>query len=61
MEIPMTQALLSFDTLPADPLDRVGFDIGWDHARHRITPPLRHSSTRVAAQSAAISGTSVCR
>lgn len=35
----MTQALLSFDTLPADPLDRVGFDIGWDHARHARVPP----------------------
>jgi hypothetical protein len=39
MEITMTQALLSFDTLPADPLDRVGFDIGWDHARHALVPP----------------------
>ncbi len=35
----MTQSLLSFDTLPADPLDRVGFDIGWDHARHALVPP----------------------
>ncbi len=35
----MDQALLSFDTLPADPLDRVGFDIGWDHARHALVPP----------------------
>ena len=23
-------------------LDDAGFAIGWDHARHRITPPLRH-------------------
>lgn len=22
--------------------DRTGFQIGWDHAHHRITPPLRH-------------------
>ena len=22
--------------------DRIGFQIGWDHAHHRITPPLRH-------------------
>lgn len=35
----MTQALLSFDTPCADPLDRVGFDIGWDHARHALVPP----------------------
>ena len=35
----MNQALLSFDTLPADPIDRVGFDIGWDHARHALVPP----------------------
>ena len=25
-----------------DGLDRTGFQIGWDHAHHRITPPLRH-------------------
>lgn len=35
----MTQALLDLDTLPAGPLDRVGFDIGWDHARHGLVPP----------------------
>lgn len=23
-------------------LDRTGFQIGWDHAHHRINPPLRH-------------------
>lgn len=28
--------------LPADALDRTGFEIGRDHARHRLTPPLRH-------------------
>ena len=26
----------------ANGLDAVGFDIGWDHAHHRLTPPLRH-------------------
>jgi hypothetical protein len=23
-------------------LDRIGFAIGWDHARHRVTPPVEH-------------------
>ncbi len=23
-------------------MDRIGFEIGWDHAHHRLTPPLRH-------------------
>jgi hypothetical protein len=29
---------------PAEPdgLDRTAFQIGWDHAHHRLTPPLRH-------------------
>jgi hypothetical protein len=27
---------------PAATLDATGFAIGWDHARHRITPPLCH-------------------
>lgn len=27
---------------PAAALDATGFAIGWDHARHRITPPLCH-------------------
>ncbi|MCA0243531.1 MAG: hypothetical protein LCI02_22035 [Proteobacteria bacterium] len=35
----MTQTLLDLDTLSADPLDRTGFDIGWDHARHALVPP----------------------
>ncbi len=40
MEISVThQTLLDLDTLPADPLDRTGFDIGWDHARHSLVPP----------------------
>ncbi|MFT3821900.1 MAG: hypothetical protein QM750_30505 [Rubrivivax sp.] len=33
------QTLLDLDTLSADPLDRTGFDIGWDHARHALVPP----------------------
>lgn len=34
-----TQTLLAFDpaSLPADP--QIGFDIGWDHARHALVPP----------------------
>jgi hypothetical protein len=27
---------------PAGAMDRTGFEIGWDHAHHRLTPPLRH-------------------
>jgi len=26
----------------ATPLDATGFQIGWDHARHHLTPPLAH-------------------
>ena len=26
----------------ADAMDSVGFEIGWDHAHHRVTPPLGH-------------------
>ena len=26
----------------ADAIDSVGFEIGWDHAHHRVTPPLGH-------------------
>ena len=26
----------------AQALDSVGFEIGWDHAHHRVTPPLGH-------------------
>ena len=26
----------------AAPLDHTGFEIGWDHAHHRVNPPLRH-------------------
>ena len=38
----------SAGALPATPglaaarPDQTGFEIGWDHAHHRITPPLRH-------------------
>ena len=27
---------------PPDALSQTGFDIGWDHARHRLTPPVAH-------------------
>ena len=33
----MAQTLLAFDAHPADP--QLGFDIGWDHARHGLPPP----------------------
>ena len=33
----MAQTLLAFESHPADP--QVGFDIGWDHARHGLLPP----------------------
>jgi hypothetical protein len=29
-------------TTPAAGMDGSGFAIGWDHARHRVTPPLAH-------------------
>lgn len=35
----MTQAQLSLDTPSTTPMDRIGFDIGWDHARHALVPP----------------------
>lgn len=35
----MNQALLDLDPLALVPLDRSGFDIGWDHARHGLVPP----------------------
>ncbi|MES2714406.1 MAG: hypothetical protein V4795_01490 [Pseudomonadota bacterium] len=44
----MAQAALDFSPLvdaaaaPAASLDDTGFAIGWDHAHHRITPPLAH-------------------
>ena len=27
---------------PADAFERLGFEIGWDHAQHRLTPPADH-------------------
>ena len=48
----MAQAAFEFSPLadtaaaPAAGMDDTGFAIGWDHARHRITPPLRHLSDR---------------
>jgi hypothetical protein len=35
----MSQAALAFDDTP---LDSTGFEIGWDHARHRLVPPVQH-------------------
>ena len=33
----MAQTLLAFESHPTDP--KIGFDIGWDHARHGLLPP----------------------
>ncbi len=47
----MAQAAFEFSPLadsaatPAAGLDDTGFAIGWDHAHHRITPPLAHLSS----------------
>ncbi|OGB06051.1 MAG: hypothetical protein A3E25_23075 [Burkholderiales bacterium RIFCSPHIGHO2_12_FULL_69_20] len=30
------------ETAETNGLDRTAFQIGWDHAHHRVTPPLRH-------------------
>lgn len=44
----MAQAAFEFSpvlpiaAMPAAGVDDTGFAIGWDHARHRITPPLAH-------------------
>jgi hypothetical protein len=35
----MNQTLLELESDTTEPLDRVGFDIGWDHARHAQVPP----------------------
>jgi len=48
----MNQATLSFpasDAAFAGPADRIGFDIGWDHAHHGLVPPaeLLHQGTPV--------------
>jgi len=29
-------------SVAADPLDRTGFEIGWDHAHYRLVPPPEH-------------------
>ena len=36
----MAQAILDFDAHPAD--RATGFELGRDHARHALTPPLDH-------------------
>ena len=45
----MNQATLELDTPPADAVDRIGFDIGWDHAHHGLVPPAEvlHAGTPV--------------
>ncbi len=35
----MNQATLALETTPTQANDRVGFQIGWDHARHALVPP----------------------
>jgi hypothetical protein len=46
----MNQATLELDTPPADPIDRTGLGIGWDHAHHGLVPPveLLHPGTPVS-------------
>lgn len=42
---PASRDLAGLPALPptaAGAVDGCGFAIGWDHARHRMTPPLRH-------------------
>ena len=43
-------ALDSSPVVPADPMERTGFDIGWDHAHHGLVPPAEvlHAGTPVA-------------
>ncbi|MBX3636900.1 MAG: hypothetical protein KF683_16125 [Rubrivivax sp.] len=45
----MTQSLLELDLPAADAIDRTGFDLGWDHARHGLVPApeLLHEATPV--------------
>jgi hypothetical protein len=45
----LNQTLLEFPAMPGEPLDRLGFDIGWDHARHGLAP-----TTSLLQQQAAI-------
>ena len=35
----MHQATLNLDTPPADACERIGFELGWDHAHHGLVPP----------------------
>lgn len=48
----MNQALLDLDPLALAPLDRAGFDIGWDHAHHGLAP----SAVLLAAATAVSQG-----
>jgi hypothetical protein len=45
----MTQSTLELDLPAADAIDRTGFDLGWDHARHGLVPAteLLHETTPV--------------
>jgi hypothetical protein len=45
----VTQSFPSTDTTLTGPADRIGFDIGWDHAHHGLVPPaeLLHQGTPV--------------
>lgn len=45
----MNQATLELDRPDTDTIDRTGFDIGWDHARHGLVPAaeLMHAETPV--------------
>jgi hypothetical protein len=36
----MEQATLEIDAPSSPPVDRVGFELGWDHARHGLAPPM---------------------
>jgi len=40
----MSQAVLSLEITPpaVDAFDTIGFEIGWDHAHHRLVPPVQH-------------------
>ena len=45
----MNQTPLELGTLSVTPVDRTGFDIGWDHGHHGLVPPpeLLHADTPV--------------
>lgn len=40
----MSQAALSLEITPpaTECFDTIGFEIGWDHAHHRLVPPVQH-------------------